>query len=324
MSTQQIQKVKVKRLAHVGLWTSDVVTQTRFYRQVLGFDLRNTVTDITDQEVGLEDASAFLALGDEHHCLGLFSDTRPNASNGRTPFQHSSRLHHLAFEVDTDAELAALAARLNQAGLELALEERDGDPEMGDTLWFSDPDGNRIEIMASPDDTLTPSATRVTAGRLRGLRPQYLQHVALRTPHLEQMVEFYSEALGFDTSDWLLRECAWLRCNNDHHTLMLIQGDTDIDHIGYHIFEGVDLLRWADYLSRCQVPVVWGPGRHGAGNDLFLRIADAEGVHIELSAELQQYYDHDVTTPPRLWHTRHMALNLWGTLPSWMREEVRV
>ena len=56
----------------------------------------------------------------------------------------------------------------------------------------------------------------------------------------------------------------------------------------------------------------------------FLRVADAEGIHIELSAELQQYYDRDVTTPPRLWHTRPMALNLWGSMPAWMREEVKV
>ncbi len=42
MSEQQIQKVKVKRLAHVGLWATDVATQARFYRQVLGLDLRAT------------------------------------------------------------------------------------------------------------------------------------------------------------------------------------------------------------------------------------------------------------------------------------------
>jgi len=109
MSEQQIQKVKVKRLAHVGLWSSDVAAQARFYRQVLGFDLRNTIENPTDQDIDLENANVFLSLGEEHHCLALFSDTRPSIGNGRSPFQ-STRLHHLAFELDTDAELAALAA----------------------------------------------------------------------------------------------------------------------------------------------------------------------------------------------------------------------
>jgi|SRR5579863_4021217 len=322
MSEQQIQKVKVKRLAHVGLWATDVAAQARFYRQVLGFDLRNTISGTADQEMEMEDASAFLALGDEHHCLGLFNDTRSILSNGRTPFQRS-RLHHISFELDTDAELAALAARLNMAGVELALQERDGDPEEGDTLWFNDPDGNRIEISVTPDDSLSVPPVE-KGGRRAKLRPHGLQHLAIQTPHLESMVEFYTEALGFDISDWLLRERIWLRCNNDHHTITLIQGKMDIDHVGYSIFDGPEMLKWADYLSHHQTPVLWGPGRHGAGNDLFLRIADAEGGHIELSAELQQYYDHDVTTPPRLWHTRSMALNLWGSMPSWSREEVRV
>ncbi|GAC1381838.1 MAG: hypothetical protein NVSMB33_08760 [Ktedonobacteraceae bacterium] len=320
MSEQQLQKVKVKRLAHVGLWANDVAVQARFYRQVLGFDLRNSVDVSSEQDVDEENVNIFLALGDEHHSLGLFSDMRPTMTNGRQPPQRT-RLHHLSFEVDTDAELAALAARLSRSGIHLSMEERDGNLDMGDTLWFSDPDGNRIEISVTPDDS---SLTTISRRQAR-MRPRSLQHVALQTPHLEAMVDFYTKALGFDISDWLLREYVWLRCNNDHHTVTLMQGDRiDVDHVGYSIFDGPELLTWADYLSRYQTPVLWGPGRHGAGNDLFLRVADSEGIHSELSAELQQYYDRDVTNPPRLWHTRLMALNLWGNLPVWIREEAKV
>lgn len=320
MSEQQIQKVRVKRLAHVGLWATDITAQTRFYRQVLGFHLRSTQTTTPD-EAELEEANAFLSLGDEYHCLGLFYDTRLLPTNGLAPAQQT-RLHHISFEVDTDAELAALAARLNQSGLELTLAPRDGDAELGDTLWFNDPDGNKIEISVTPEGALNlpPPGSE---GRRTRLHPHALQHLALRTINLEEMVEFYTEALGFDISDWLLRECVWLRCNNDHHTLILMQGKQDVDHVGYSIPAGSELLSWADYLSRQKRAILWGPGRHGAGNDLFLRFADAEGVHIELSAELQQYYDSDVTTPPRLWHTRPSALNLWGVMPSWVREEAK-
>ncbi len=108
MSEQQVQKVRVKRLAHVGLWATDVASQTRFYRQVLGFNLRATEIKPSGEDVEFEDANTFLSLGDEHHCLGVFNDTRSTTSNGRGPVQHT-HLHHIAFEVDTDAELAALA-----------------------------------------------------------------------------------------------------------------------------------------------------------------------------------------------------------------------
>ncbi len=317
--SEQLQKVKVNKLAHVGVWASDIVTQTRFYRQVLGLDQR--VLGENAQEMDVNNAAAFLALGDEHHCLSLFNDVRPTITNGRRPGTRSP-LHHLAFEVATDAELAALAARLKIAGVDLRLETRDGDSELGDTLWFSDPDGNRIEISVTPDDTTI--YTSITRAHRPLLRPYRLQHVGLKTMRLEEMVDFYTEALGFDISDWLLRESAWLRCSTDHHTLLLTQGQQGIDSIAFTAVDGPELLRWSDYLSRNGTPLLWGPGRHGAGNDLFVRFADSEGIHIELSAELQQYYDFDVTTPPRLWHTRTVAHNLWGSLPSWMREEVRV
>ncbi len=318
MSNQQIQKVKVKKLVHIGLWAADVPTQARFYRQVLGFDLRQPANNSANQNIDLDEANVFLALGEDHHSLGLFNDTRAAVGNGRK-MAVRTQLHHLSFEVDTDAELAALAARLNIAGIEVALGPRDGDPDEGDTLWFSDPDGNRIEISVTSNEYLSPGAS---SARHVLLRPYTLQHVALYTQRLEEMVDFYTEALGFDISDWLLRECAWLRCNNNHHSLVFMQGKQAVDHIGYSIADGPELLRWADYLSRNHLPVLWGPGRHGAGGDLFLRFADAEGIHIELSAELQQFYDRDVTTPPRLWHTREAAFNLWGAMPSWVREEV--
>jgi catechol-2,3-dioxygenase len=318
VSNQQIQKVKVKRLAHLGLWASDVPAQARFYQQVLGLDLRTTSENSSESDVALEDTNMFLALSNNTYCLGLFDDTRPPATNGRRPVTRTP-LHHFAFTVDTDAELAALAARLKISGVDLTFGPREGDPDQRDALWLSDPDGNRIAIFVAPDDLLTSKRTHPTRHVL--LRPYALQHLALNTSRLEEMVEFYTEALGFDISDWLLRESAWLRCNNDHHTIMFTQGEPGIDHIGFTIADGAELLRWSDHLSQYQVTLLWGPGRHGAGNDLFIRFADHEGIHIELSAGLQQYYDRDVTTPPRLWHTRSTALNLWGALPSWVREE---
>jgi len=298
----------------VGIWTADVAAQARFYHQIVGLGVRAVSTG----EIELEDANLFLTVRDDVSCLGLFNDVRSSYGNGRRAAPRT-RLNHLSFEVDSDAELAALAARLKMAGIDLSLGPRDAEPDLGDTLWLNDPDGNRIEIAVAADDLLSTSQ-----GHRGTLAPISLQHVALHTLHLEEMVEFYTEALGFDISDWLLRESVWLRCNSDHHTVMLTQGKPEVDHIGFGIADGPELLNWADHLGREQVPVAWGPGRHGAGNDLFLRFVDPEGLHVELSAGLQQYYDRDVTTPPRLWHTRSSALNLWGVMPSWLLEEVQV
>lgn len=323
MSDLQIQKVKVKRLTHIGLWTNDSTAQARFYRQVLGLDLRATSEGPLDPSSDIEGANLFLGLGEEHHCIGLYTDTRPIVANARKPAQPPSPLHHLSFEVDTAAELAALAARLRLSNIDLTLGANDGYPDAGDALWLKDPDGNQISIAVSVADllTYTPPTSPAQSALRAAPRPYGLQHIALYTHHLESMVEFYTESLGFDISDWLLRERVWLRCNADHHTVIFIQGQPGVDHIGFSIPNSTELLRWADYLSQQSVPLLWGPGRHGAGNDLFTRFADADGLHIELSAEISQYHDRDVTTPPRLWHSRMAALNLWGILPSWVEAE---
>jgi len=324
MSDQQIQRVKVRQLTRVGLWSTDVVTQARFYCQVLGLDLRATSEVVTNHDPDIVEANMFLGLGEEQHCLGLYNDTRPTTGNGRNSVRYTS-LRHLTFEVDTAAELAALAARFKLSDVEFTLGTGDGAFDMNNSLWFKDPDGNSIEIAVAPEDLLlSPATVAPPRGRRSVPRPYGVQHIALYTPRLDTMVEFYTEALGFDISDWLLRERAWLRCNHNHHTMLFIQGEPGVDHVSYNVADGAELLLWADYLSKYQVPILWGPGRHGAGNDLFLRFADPEGMHIELSAEMQQYYDQDVTIPPRLWHTRAMALNLWGTMPSWLREEAQV
>src|SRR6266700_4777882 len=94
VSNQQIQKVKVKRLAHIGLWATDVPTQARFYHQVLGLDLRTASDNPSDLD--LDEANLFFALDDEAYYLGLFHDNRPPMPNGRKPVIRTP-LHHLAF-----------------------------------------------------------------------------------------------------------------------------------------------------------------------------------------------------------------------------------
>ena len=61
MSDQQIQRVKVGRLAHVGIWTTDVAAQARFYHQVAGLGVRATSAG----DIDLEDANVFLVVRDE-------------------------------------------------------------------------------------------------------------------------------------------------------------------------------------------------------------------------------------------------------------------
>src|SRR5581483_6930426 len=145
--------------------------------------------------------------------------------------------------------------RLQISGVDVLFGPREGELEQGDALWLHDPDGNRIAITVATDE-LFPSISN-TRTRRTPLRPLALQHIALNTPRLEEMVEFYTEALGFDISDWLLRESAWLRCNTNHHTIMLTQGQQGIDHIGFSVANDSDIVRGADLLCQQRGHVLW-------------------------------------------------------------------
>jgi hypothetical protein len=61
-----------------------------------------------------------------------------------------------------------------------------------------------------------------------------------------------------------------------------------------------------------RVPVKWGPGRHGPGNNLFLFVHDPDGNWVELSAEIE------VVAPDRplgFWPHEERTLNSWGSAP---------
>jgi hypothetical protein len=58
-----------------------------------------------------------------------------------------------------------------------------------------------------------------------------------------------------------------------------------------------------------RIPLKWGPGRHGPGNNLFFFIHDTDGNWVEISAELE------VVKPDRAvgaWPHEERTLNRWG------------
>lgn len=122
----------VQRLNHAVLYVRDVAASSAFYTDVLGF---RPVMSMPGQAVFLQ------AEGSTNdHDLGLFqlgAQAGPSGA-GRT----TVGLYHLAWEVDTLAELARLRDRLQAAG---AL---GGASDHGTTkaLYARDPDGIEFEV----------------------------------------------------------------------------------------------------------------------------------------------------------------------------------
>src|SRR5262249_51461111 len=151
-----------------------------------------------------------------------------------------------------------------------------------------------------------------------GRRPTRLQHITLSTAVVGDLLDFYSGVLDMRVSDRMGSSFAWLRCGAEHHTIALVEGalESQLDHFSFDLSGWADFMAWADRLSALGVPLSWGPGRHGPGNNLFVMFDDPDGNHIELSAEMELYHD-ELASYERTWVQDPRTTNLWGIGPTW-------
>ena len=124
--------MSIHRLNHAVLYVRDVARSVAFYRDVLGFAV---VMEIPGQAAFLRaDGSA------NDHDLGLFQVGERAAASpaGRG----AVGLYHLAWEVDTLADLERLVARLAEADALVGA----SDHSTTKSLYGHDPDGLEFEV----------------------------------------------------------------------------------------------------------------------------------------------------------------------------------
>lgn len=123
---------------HLALISSDVEQTVRFYQDVLGFPL----THVMENRDYAGSTHFFFDLG---HGNGLAFFDLPGLDLG--PYKEVlGGLHHLAISVTRESWEAA-RARLRDAGVETI-------EESGTSLYFTDPDGARLELLAEPLGTM--------------------------------------------------------------------------------------------------------------------------------------------------------------------------
>ncbi|MDO8392714.1 MAG: VOC family protein [Actinomycetota bacterium] len=125
----------IKRLNHAVLYVQDAKASAAFYTEVLGFRVR----------AALGEQAFFLQAdgSDNDHDLALMQ------VGARPAPPHSIGLYHLAWQVHTLEELAALRTRLTEVGALVG----ESDHGVSKSLYAKDPDGIEFEVMwAVPRD----------------------------------------------------------------------------------------------------------------------------------------------------------------------------
>lgn len=216
----------------------------------------------------------------------------------------ANQLKHAHFALHSASAWQAFAARaqdLTQEALPAAFAGQ------AQAMALKDPDGNLL--------VFTPPASAGAQAAETTLPPATLQHFALRTSNLAAMLAFYADELGFVLSDavkdpeGVLRAC-FLRTDSLHHALALFFAPTAcFDHQSFEAPDWASMKVWGDHMAAIRVPIVWGIGRHGPGNDVFFMVRDPDGNLAEISSEIEHCAPG---RPAGIWPHEERTLNLWG------------
>ena len=128
--------IKPKRVGHLVLNVKDQDASTKFYTEVLGFE-------IATERPGF---GTFLTCGKIHHDLALFQaaeDAVPVTSGGLG-------LNHMALQVEDFDTLTQYYHRLKGFGVDI---DRTTDHGMTKSIYLHDPDGNGIELFCNTNET---------------------------------------------------------------------------------------------------------------------------------------------------------------------------
>ena len=135
----------VRRLNHAVLYVRDVERSVEFYREVLGFAPIEGMAELR--------GAAFLRApaSTNDHDLGLFEIGAQAGPSGAG--RSTVGLYHLAWEVETLADLAEVEQLLSERGALAGAT----DHATTKALYGKDPDGIEFEVMwLIPKDLLTP------------------------------------------------------------------------------------------------------------------------------------------------------------------------
>jgi catechol 2,3-dioxygenase-like lactoylglutathione lyase family enzyme len=291
--------IGVRKISHAVYETPDLERQIDYYTNILGFRL-------TASERG----AVYLAANTvDHHAIVLQHGSQPRCTS-------------VGFQLGPDDDLDAFEQQTAAHGVKTA-RRKDSGPTIEDMVVFEDPKGTALEVFRVPE----PQPEKRSFQNI-GIVPHKLGHIAFHVTDVQRVTRFYCDILGFRVSDWIGDFFSFLRCGPDHHTVNFIEtGKNKHFHTAFELRDWAHMQTACDFLSRNGYKMLWGPGRHGAGHNLFAYHRSPNGMITELFAELDQMKDEalgyfeprpwhrDNPQRPKTWPKSPEASNLWGPQP---------
>jgi catechol 2,3-dioxygenase-like lactoylglutathione lyase family enzyme len=279
--------IPVRKIGHTTFETPDIDRLVEHCLEVIGLTLtaRDGDRAILSTQVGEE--AVILKTGTERRCTNL------------------------SLQIDSAFDLADAQKQLGKHGVK-SDRRSDMTPQIPDAVAFDDPAGTTIELFSH-------AALAQTSKPPGGAAAFKLGHTAFSVASAQKMVDFYTEVLGFRVSDWLGDVFAFLRCGPDHHTVNFLNSEhRGLHHIAFEMKDIPHLLAACELLGQKDIKIIWGPGRHGIGHNVFVYHRDPDDHIIEFYTEMDQMKDETLGYfEPRPWHKdRPQRPKVWERIPG--------
>jgi catechol 2,3-dioxygenase-like lactoylglutathione lyase family enzyme len=262
----------VKQIGYATFETPDIGRAVAYFTQFLGLT-----------EVQRDGRTVYLACPSDFYSVVLKEGAAPAVTR-------------LALQLAPDADLDAFAAGMTAKGVAVR-RQTDAGPDAPATLTVTDPSGLDVDLLA----TRAVTAKRPPSD---GVVPRKLGHTAFFTPDIQATVKFYTEVLGFRVSDWIGDFFVFMRCNPDHHTVNFLSGPKrGLHHIAFELNDWNHVKQACDLLSDHDLDLIWGPGRHGPGHNIYTYHLNPDGFTIEMFTEIDvMSNEENGWFDPRPWH----------------------
>ncbi|NMO00548.1 catechol 2,3-dioxygenase [Gordonia sp. TBRC 11910] len=265
--------MSVIRLGYVHVRVTDLAASADHYRDTLGMD---TVAD--------EDGRLYLKSWDEHDHHSVVLE------------EGGVGLVKLGYKVAESADLDEYETKASAFGARVERMSKGDNIGVGDGLRITLPSEHTLELYHDVEylgnSTGNWNPDPWPREGLRGIGVPRLDHTLITTEDPVLLERFFAEVLGFRAAEHLVGGPdndelvgSWMFCGEQPHDIAFVKGEQGkLHHFAYHVDDWSSLLRAGDIFSMHDVPIDFGPARHGITRGETIYFFDPAGNRNEVFA----------------------------------------